>query len=114
VLCFLDVDLQLSIHQCLVNLWPHLAEEGYLFTDDFPILDLCAVFYSEEFWARELGTTPPGLIGAGTGVALGQYWVGPFVQMGGNPAYPLQTPASVAYTRKDFSGHWGYRPVDEG
>ena len=53
VLCFLDVDFQMSIHQCLVHLWPHLTERGYLFTDDFPILDLCAVFYSEEFWRRE-------------------------------------------------------------
>ena len=30
--------------------------------------------------------------------------------MGGNLAYPMQTPASVAYTRKDFSGYWGYEP----
>ncbi|MDZ7732915.1 MAG: TylF/MycF/NovP-related O-methyltransferase [Acidimicrobiia bacterium] len=110
VLCFLDVDLQMSIHQCLVGLWPWLTERGYLFTDDFPILDLCAVFYSEEFWRRSSTRDPPGLIGTGTGAAMGQYWVGPFTKMGGNPAYPLQTPASVAYTRKDFSGHWGYRP----
>ncbi len=113
VLCFLDVDWQMSIHQCLVHLWPHLTEEGYLFTDDFPILDLCAVFYSEEFWRREFDRTPPGLIGAGTGLAMGQYWVGPFAQMGGNVAYPMQTPASISYTRKDFSGYWGYVPPDE-
>jgi O-methyltransferase len=113
VLCFLDVDWQMSIHQCLVHLWPHLTDEGYLFTDDFPILDQCAVFYSEEFWRREFDRTPPGLIGAGSGVALGQYWVGPYARMGGNPAYPLQAPSSIAYTRKDFSGHWGYVPPDE-
>ncbi|MET0737620.1 MAG: TylF/MycF/NovP-related O-methyltransferase [Acidimicrobiales bacterium] len=112
VLCFLDVDLQMSIHQCLVNLWPHLTDEGYVFTDDFPILDLCAVFFSEEFWRRELDRDPPGLIGTGTGLAIGQYWVGPFAHIGGDPAYPLQTPSSIAYTRKDFSGHWGYRPPD--
>jgi hypothetical protein len=112
-LCFLDVDFQMSIHQCLVHLWPHLIDEGYLFTDDFPILDLCAVFYSEEFWRREFDRTPPGLVGAGTGLAMGQYWVGPFGQMGGNRAYPLQTPASISYTRKDFSGYWGYTPPDD-
>jgi O-methyltransferase len=112
VLCFLDVDLQMSIHQCLVNLWPHLTDEGYVFTDDFPILDLCAVFFSEEFWRRELDRDPPGLIGTGTGLAIGQYWVGPFAHIGGDPAYPLQTPSSIAYTRKDFSGHWGYRPPE--
>lgn len=109
-LCFLDVDFQMSIHQCLVNLWPHLIDEGYLFTDDYTILDLCAVFFSEEFWRREFNRHPPGLIGAGTGVAMGQYWMGPFVRMGGNPAYPMQAPSSVGYTRKDFSGYWGYVP----
>jgi hypothetical protein len=110
VACYLDVDFQMSIHQCLVNLWPHLVDEGYLFTDDYPRLALCAVFFSEEFWRREFDRPPPGLIGAGTGVAMGQYWMGPFVRAGGNPAYPMQSPSSVAYTRKDFTGHWGYTP----
>jgi O-methyltransferase len=113
VLCFLDVDFQSSIHECLIHLWPRLTKRGYLFTDDFPVLDLCAVFFSEEFWKREFDRTPPGLIGAGTGLAMGQYWVGPFSYMGGNPAYPLQTPASIAYTRKDFSGYWGYVPAED-
>lgn len=113
VLCSIDVDWQLSIHQCIVHLWPHLTEQGYFFTDDFPKLDKCAVFFSEEFWRREFDRTPPGLIGSGTGVAMGQYWLGPFVRMGGNPDYPLQAPSSVAYTRKDFSGHWGYVPPEE-
>lgn len=110
VLCFLDVDLQESLHECIVNLWPHLTEQGYVFTDDYTILDLCALFYSEEFWQREFERHPPGLIGAGSGIAMGQYWVGPFVRMGGNPAYPLQSPSSTAYTRKDFSAHWGFEP----
>jgi len=109
VLASIDVDYQASIHDCLVYLWPHLTEQGYLFTDDYTHLDLCAVFYSEEFWQREFGVKPPGLIGAGSGIGLGQFWVGPFVTIGGNRAYPIQTPASTAYTRKDFSGYWGYR-----
>jgi hypothetical protein len=112
VLCSLDVDWPMSIHQCLVNLWPHLTDEGYLFTDDFPKLDKCAVFYSEAFWRREFDRTPPGLIGAGSGVAVGQYSVGPFPKMGGNRAYPLQAPGTVAYTRKDFSAHWDYVPPE--
>lgn len=110
VLAFLDVDYQASVHDCLVNLWPHLTEEGYLFTDDYPILDLCSVFYSERFWETYLDRTPPGLIGTGSGVSLGQYWLGPFVDMLGNPTYPLQSLGSTAYTRKDFSAWWGYEP----
>jgi hypothetical protein len=113
-LCFLDVDFQMSVHQCLVHLWPHLVDDGFLFTDDYQTLDLCAVFFSEEFWQREFGRTPPGLVGAGTGVAMGQYWLGPFVRMGGNPAYPLQAPSSTAYTTKGSSGYWGYRPPEDG
>ena len=50
---------------------------------------------------------------AGTGVAMGQYWMGPFVKMGGNPAYPMQVPSSISYTRNDFSGYWGYVPPEE-
>ena len=112
-LCFLDVDFQASIHDCIVNIWPHLIDQGYLFTDDYTYLDLCAVFYSEEFWQREFDQKPPGLIGAGSGIALGQFWVGPFKSMGGNGAYPIQTPASTAYTRKDFSGYWGYNKNEQ-
>ena len=112
-LMFLDVDYQASIHDCLVNLWPHLIDEGYVFTDDYTYLDLCAVYFSEEFWQREFGTNPPGLIGTGTGIAMGQFFFGPLATMVGNRAYPLQAPASTAYTRKDYTGYWGYRRDNE-
>ena len=111
VMAFLDVDHQASIHDCLVNLWPHLTATGYVFTDDFPILDLCAVFYSEEFWKKHFDRRPPGLFGAGSGVGVGQYWVGPYAGIGGNSSYPLQGIGSVAYTRKDFSGSWDFEPA---
>ena len=35
VLCFIDVDLKSSMHDCVVNLWPHLTDEGYLFFDEY-------------------------------------------------------------------------------
>ena len=31
---------------------------------------------------------------------------------GARSAAPIQDPASVACTRKDFSGHWDYYPED--
>jgi hypothetical protein len=56
-----------------------------------------------------LDCEPPGLTGVGTGVAVGHYYLGPY------PGHPLQSPASVAYTRKGgklFSGRWSYFPED--
>ncbi len=39
VLCFLDVDYQASLHDCLTHLWPKLLPKGYMFLDDFVFLD---------------------------------------------------------------------------
>ena len=109
VLCLMDVDLKSSMHDCVVNLWPHLAEEGYLFLDDYVNLHDCALFFSERFWRDYLDTTPPGLMGTGTGVGVGQYFLGPWLGPSASP--PNQRPSSLAYTRKDFNGRWDYTPV---
>jgi len=110
VACFIDVDLPSSIHTCLVHLWPHLTERGYVFFDDYVRLNQCAVFFSEHFWRTYLDTDPPGLLGSGTGIGLGQYFFGPW------PSHlattPAQRPTSVAYTRKDFDGRWRYTPQE--
>ena len=105
VLCFLDVDWQASLHDCLVNLWPRLVERGFVFIDEYVLLDYCAAFYSERYWRTYFDTTPPGLYGAGTGVPLHQTYLGPFLA----PA-PLQFAVSVAYTWKGSSGYWEYFP----
>ena len=76
-----------------------------MFIDEYVFLDYCALFYSEKFWRRHFDTTPPGLIGAGSGVGVGEYYVGPYGER-----LPVQAPGSVAYTRKDFDGHWAYYP----
>jgi O-methyltransferase len=109
-LAFLDVDLKSSLHDCVVNLWPHLIDVGYVFIDDFVHLHNCALFFSERFWADYLDTRPPGLIGTGTGVGVGQYFLGPW--RGPSKSPPIQRPTSLAYTRKDFDGLWDYRPLD--
>jgi O-methyltransferase len=105
VLCFVDVDLKSSMHDCLVNLWPHLTPKGYVFFDEYTHLYNCALFFSERFWRDYLDTTPPGLMGSGTGVGVGQYYLGPWHE---TPA--IQRPTSLAYTRKDFNGRWDYVP----
>lgn len=108
VLCFVDVDLKSSIHDCVVNLWPNLVDGGYFFFDDYVDLYNCAVFFSERFWRDYLGTTPPGLMGTGTGVGVGQYFLGPWMGPGASP--PIQYPSSVSYTRKGYNGLWDYVP----
>jgi O-methyltransferase len=101
VLCFLDVDYQASLHECVVNLWPHLTPRGYVFIDEYVLTDYCALFWSERYWREYLDTTPPGLLGSGTGIGVGQIYPGPREEGG-----PPFAPTSVAYTRKDLSGHW--------
>lgn len=108
-LAFLDVDYQASLDDCVRNLWPHLIKRGYLFTDEYVLTDYCALFWSERYWRENFDTTPPGLIGSGSGVGVGQYYLGPFREIANGPPVP-QTPSSVAYTRKDFSGYWDYDP----
>lgn len=105
VLCFLDVDYQASLHQCLINLWPRLRPDGYLFVDDFLLLDLCALFWSERYWDTYFGTTPPGLLGSGSGVPLGHFYLGPF-----RDRRLAHTPSGTAFTRKDLIGHWDFYP----
>jgi len=105
---FLDVDYQSSLTDCIVNLWPHLVDRGYCFTDEYVFNDYCALFWSEKFWQKHFNRTPPGLMGSGTGIAVGGFYLGPF-----GVSNPLSRPASVAYTRKHWTGYWNFYP-DEG
>jgi O-methyltransferase len=107
VLCFLDVDYQASLRDCVLNLWPLLTDQGYVFIDEYVLVDYCALFFSERFWKQHFDRDPPGLIGAGTGVGVGEFYMGPRYER-----FALQAPRSIAYTRKDLSGAWGYFPED--
>jgi hypothetical protein len=108
VACFIDVDFQASLVDCILNLWPHLVPTGYVFMDEYTRLDYCALFYSEKFWRKYFRRRPPGLLGIGSGVPVGNYFLGPIYTQP-----PQQGPVSVAYTRKDFNGFWSYYPPDE-
>jgi O-methyltransferase len=108
VLSFLDVDYQASLHDCVLNLWPHLTDKGYMFIDEYTRLDYCGIFYSERYWREFFDRPPPGIMGAGVGVGVGQFYLGPYEDR------PLiQGPTSVAYTRKDFYGMWDYYPAED-
>jgi O-methyltransferase len=111
VLAYLDVDWQESLHDCMVNLWGHLVPTGYVFIDEFHHLRYCALFWSERWWRTYMDSEPPGLLGAGTGVGLGHFWVGPNDGKFGRSKWrPYQAGLSVAYTRRDFSGFWSFYP----
>ena len=109
VMAFLDVDLEASINTCILNLWPLLDNQGYVFIDEYVGLDYCALFYSERFWKEHFNRTPPGLIGAGTGLALGEFYIGPWDE---RDDHPMQHATGAAYTRKSMSGVWTYFPQD--
>lgn len=109
VMAFLDVDLESSLNTCVLNLWPLLDGEGYIFIDEYVGTDYCALFYSERYWKQYFNRTPPGLIGAGSGLALGEYYLGPWSEKND---HPLQHQTGAAYTRKSMSGVWTYYPED--
>ncbi|MGA7410227.1 MAG: TylF/MycF/NovP-related O-methyltransferase [Bryobacteraceae bacterium] len=107
VMAFLDVDLEASLDTCVRNLWPRLVGNGYVFIDEYVGTDYCALFYSERYWQEHFQRTPPGLVGAGSGLALGEYYVGPWSE---KDDHPMQHATGAAYTRKSMSGYWAYYP----
>lgn len=67
---FLDVDLIESLHDCLRFLWPNLQKGCYLFTHEARDWQIAAAFYDRVWWQTALDLSPPGLIGAGSGLGL--------------------------------------------
>jgi O-methyltransferase len=107
LLAFLDVDLEASLEVCVRYIWPNLADRGFIFIDEVVGVDYCALFYSEKYWRTYFDRAPPGLIGAGLGLALGEYYIGPWPE---RTLHPTQHANAGAYTRKDMSGVWTYYP----
>ena len=108
VLTYVDVDFQSSFHDCILGLWPHLTDRGYMFVDEYTRLDYCALFFSERYWRTYFDRPPPGVMGAGSGVGLGQVFAGPLREK-----KLLENSATVAWTRKDFYAEWDFEPGDE-
>jgi len=112
LLAYLDVDFESSLHTCIKYIWPNLVDRGYVFIDESMLLDYIALFYSEKWWRKYFNRTPPGLIGAGTGLPLGQFYIGPWPALGWY-VHQFEDPSSVSYTQKTMSGYWSYYPDDD-
>lgn len=103
VLAWLDVDLERSLETCVRWIWPRLSEPGFLFIDECVNLTYASLFWSERWWQTHFHRPPPGLVGTGTGVALGDYYLGP---LEARAQHPLQHPGSGAWTTKSMTAWW--------
>jgi len=102
-LIFLDVDLHDSLKTCLLALWPHLQEYGYLYTHEAKQLDLMATFFDKAWWRKHLDCDPPGLVGTGSGLPLG-------VASGSGIGYTVKLPRGVDVGAESFFHHFRASP----
>jgi hypothetical protein len=74
VVAFLDVDLIDSVKPCITAIWPNLQEGCRIYVHEARNLALSSVFFDAEWWQSALQVAPPGLVGAGSGLALRAIW----------------------------------------
>jgi hypothetical protein len=70
VFAYVDADLVDSVRDCLRYLWPRLQPDCYLFTDEAHHNRVAGLFFDPDWWATQVESEPPGLVGAGNGLGL--------------------------------------------
>lgn len=70
VFAFVDVDLTSSMQDCVRQVWPRLADEGVIYTDDSCDMEVVRVWFDDAWWQREIGTRAPGYVGSGCGLPM--------------------------------------------
>lgn len=109
-LAFLDVDLESSLDTCVRYIWKNLVDDGYIFIDEAGNPTYITLFFSEKWWSKNFNRVPPGLIGAGTGLPLGEYYIGPLSELA---SHPLQHASTGGYTQKNMEAVWVYYPEEQ-
>lgn len=103
---FCDVDLRGSLETCLRYLWPLLSAGGLLFTHEAHHLEIASLFYSPGIWAG----SPPGLVGAGSGLGLSPMPDGSF---GSCIGYAIKSP-SITIESVELGKEERYKKVVTG
>jgi predicted O-methyltransferase YrrM len=65
---FVDVDLHSSARDCLLGIWPRLADGGIFFSHDVAFITVLQHLLDKDLWLNELKSFPPIFFGAGFGV----------------------------------------------
>ena len=71
VFAFLDVNLVESMKDCLHWIWPLLADDGVIYSNDAVHMDIVRLCFDDDWWQAVLHEPAPGLVGSGCGLPLG-------------------------------------------
>lgn len=67
---FLDVDLLSSMKDCIRYIWPLLADDGLIYTDDSCDMEVVKIWFDDNWWLDNFGIKAPGYVGSGCGLPL--------------------------------------------
>lgn len=99
---FLDVDLRESLETCIKYFYPLLQDGCRIYTHEAHHMEFASLFFSDEWWQKNLGCTPPGLIGAGSGIGLSL--LGGRSYFGSSLGYTIKNPQYFNFEKKPQKG----------
>ena len=86
-----------------------LSNRGFVLIDECLSQNDCSLFCSERWWQTNFKCTPPGFVGAATGLAVGNFYISPIDELSDHPRHRSSYGAS---TSKQMSGNWTYYSED--